>query len=102
MNYKFILLHRSHAKLQKLGEQLDLDPAGTGNEDDAKIYALNGDIVGGYVSPLNDGQMNSSPHRKRPRVNLETHDASNQGSRSYAYEQFNSYSLLEIDATLSV
>lgn len=75
---KCILLHRSHAKLQKLGEQLDLD----GNEDDSKIYTSNDDIIGGYISPLNDGQLNSSPHRKRPRVIMETQDASDQGSRS--------------------
>ncbi|KAL8478329.1 hypothetical protein ACS0TY_030296 [Phlomoides rotata] len=71
-------LKRSHAKLQKLGEQLGLDPAVTGNVDDSKIYALTDDIIGGYVSPLNDGQMDSSPHRTRPQVILETQDASKQ------------------------
>ncbi|KAI3457308.1 hypothetical protein Pfo_013971 [Paulownia fortunei] len=71
-------LKRSHAQLQKLGEQLDLDAALPGIEDDSKINTMSDDVTGGYSSPLNEGQMNSSPHRKRSRVLLEVHDASNQ------------------------
>ncbi|PIN18329.1 hypothetical protein CDL12_08989 [Handroanthus impetiginosus] len=72
-------LKRSQAQLQKLGEQLDLDTAGPGNEDDSKMNTTSDDVTGGYaVSPLNEGQMNSSPQRKRSRVVQEAYDASNQ------------------------
>lgn len=101
MSYNVFGFYRSHAQLQKLGEQLDLDASGPGNEDDSKINALSDDVTGGFASPL---QMNSSPHRKRSRVPLEAHDASNQGSRSLCLHTglliLNSYSLLEVDATL--
>ncbi|KAK6134893.1 hypothetical protein DH2020_031377 [Rehmannia glutinosa] len=68
---------RSHAQLQKLGEQLDLDAAAPGIEDDSRINTMSDDVTGGS-SPMNGGQMNYSPQRKRSRVFLEIHDASNQ------------------------
>ncbi|KAH6785606.1 hypothetical protein C2S51_038061 [Perilla frutescens var. frutescens] len=70
-------LKRSQGHLHKLGEQLDLDVGG-GNEDDSKIKALSDDVTVGFASPLTEGQLNSSPRRKRSRVSLEAQDASNQ------------------------
>ncbi|XP_051151975.1 zinc finger CCCH domain-containing protein 13 isoform X2 [Andrographis paniculata] len=75
-------LKRSHAQLQKLGEQLGLDAAGAGsvmigNDDDSKINTASDDITGTYaVSPLTEGQI-SSPRRKGARA-LDGYDASNQ------------------------
>ncbi|KAK6134794.1 hypothetical protein DH2020_031464 [Rehmannia glutinosa] len=69
-------LKRSHAQLQKLGEQLDLDAAAPGIEDDSRINTMSDDVTGGS-SPMNGVQMNYSPQRKRSRVFLEIHDASN-------------------------
>ncbi|KAK6157267.1 hypothetical protein DH2020_011515 [Rehmannia glutinosa] len=71
-------LKRSHAQLQKLGEQLDLDAAAPGIEDDSRINTMSDDVTGGS-SPMNGVQMNYSPQRKRSRVFLEIHDASNPG-----------------------
>lgn len=71
--------YRSQSQLQKLGEQLDLDVGG-GNEEDLKIKALSDDVTGGFASPLNEGQLNSSPRRKRSRFSLEAQDASNEGN----------------------
>lgn len=68
--------YRSQVQLQKLSEQLDLDVGG-GNEDDQKIKASSDDING--TSPLNEGQLNFSPHRKRSRVSLEAQEASHHG-----------------------
>lgn len=77
-------LFRSQAQLQKLGEQLDLDVGG-GNEDDPKTKASSDDVNGGFTSPLNEGQLNSSPRKKKSRVSLETPEASHQGIKLYAY-----------------
>lgn len=92
---------RSHAQLQKLGEQLDLDAAGAGNEDDSKINTMTDDEMGGYACQLNESQMNSSPHRKRSRASIGVQDALNQGSiEVYMYIiillMFNLYSLWEV------
>ncbi|GER53242.1 zinc finger CCCH domain-containing protein 13 [Striga asiatica] len=65
-------LKRSHAELQKLGEQLDSDAEGLGIEDDPRINSVN-DRINGVSSPSNEGS-----HRKRPRLLIEDHDASNQ------------------------
>ncbi|XP_057792485.1 zinc finger CCCH domain-containing protein 13 isoform X2 [Salvia miltiorrhiza] len=70
-------LKRSQAQFQKLGEQLDSD-VGEGNDDDPKIKALSDDVNGGFTSPLNEGQLDSSPRRKRSRVSLEAQEASHQ------------------------
>ncbi|XP_041990004.1 zinc finger CCCH domain-containing protein 13-like isoform X3 [Salvia splendens] len=70
-------LKRSQAQFQKLGEQLDSD-VGVGNEDDTKTKASNDDVKGGFTSPLNEGQLNSSPLRKRSRFSLEAQEASPQ------------------------
>ncbi|KAL6535878.1 hypothetical protein OROHE_012722 [Orobanche hederae] len=70
-------LKRSHAQLQKLGEQLDLDAAGPGVKDDSRIDTISADIIG-VSSPLNGGQTYCSPQRKRSRVLLEYPDASDQ------------------------
>ncbi|KAL6570673.1 hypothetical protein OROGR_000223 [Orobanche gracilis] len=63
-------LKRSHAQLQKLGEQLELDAAGPGTKDDSQIDTVSADIIG-VSSPLNGDQTNCSPQRKRSRVLLE-------------------------------
>ncbi|KAL3848956.1 hypothetical protein ACJIZ3_010838 [Penstemon smallii] len=67
---------RSHAQLQKLGEQLYLDAA---DEDDSKTnIAINDETGGTYsISPLHELQTNS-PRKKRTR--LEVHDSSNQAN----------------------
>ncbi|CAA0816079.1 Zinc finger CCCH domain-containing protein 40 [Striga hermonthica] len=65
-------LKRSHAELQKLGEQLDSDAEGLGIEDDSQINTVN-DRINGVSSPFNE-----VPHRKRPRLLIEEHDASTQ------------------------
>ncbi|XP_041992476.1 zinc finger CCCH domain-containing protein 13-like isoform X1 [Salvia splendens] len=70
-------LKRSQAQLQKLGEQLDSD-VGVGNEDDTKTKASSDDVKGGFTSPLNEGQLNSSPRRKRSCFSLEAQEASPQ------------------------
>ncbi|KAK6134852.1 hypothetical protein DH2020_031393 [Rehmannia glutinosa] len=56
-------LKRSHAQLQKLGEQLDLDAAAPGIEDDSRINTMSDDVTGGS-SPMNGVQMNYSPRGK--------------------------------------
>ncbi|GFP79527.1 zinc finger CCCH domain-containing protein 40 [Phtheirospermum japonicum] len=70
-------LKRSHAKLRKLGEQLDPDVAGPGIEDDLRINTISDDKTGG--SSPDEGQINYSPPReRRSRVLLEAQDASKQ------------------------
>ncbi|KAL3635495.1 hypothetical protein CASFOL_020042 [Castilleja foliolosa] len=70
-------LKRSHAKLQKLVEQLDPDVAGPGIEDDLRINTVSDDKSGG--SSPDEGRINYHPPReKRSRVLMEARDASNQ------------------------
>ncbi|KAG8387000.1 hypothetical protein BUALT_Bualt03G0207000 [Buddleja alternifolia] len=71
-------LKRSHVQLQELGEQLDLVASGPGNVDNLNINIASDDEAGDYVlSPLHESQMNSSPHKKRPRVVQEARAALN-------------------------
>ncbi|XP_012852467.1 PREDICTED: zinc finger CCCH domain-containing protein 13 isoform X2 [Erythranthe guttata] len=72
-------LKRSHAHFQKLGEQLASDAVGPGNEE---INTMSDDVAGGYASPLNEGQLNAAPPKKRSRVFMGAHDSSNQVGRS--------------------
>ncbi|KAL7086774.1 hypothetical protein ACP275_13G022300 [Erythranthe tilingii] len=72
-------LKRSHAHFQKLGEQLASDVVGPGNEE---INTMSDDVAGGYASPLNEGQLNAAPPKKRSRVFMGAHDSSNQVGRS--------------------
>uniref|UniRef100_A0A5B6ZZR4 Putative zinc finger CCCH domain-containing protein 13 isoform X1 n=1 Tax=Davidia involucrata TaxID=16924 RepID=A0A5B6ZZR4_DAVIN len=72
-------LKRSQARLQKLGDQLGSDATTPGvNEENSSINILSdGETAGNHVmSPRNELQKNTSPSKKRPRINLEAPEES--------------------------
>ncbi|KAJ4729999.1 Zinc finger CCCH domain-containing protein [Melia azedarach] len=72
-------LKRSEARLQKLGDQLGLDVAKAGgNDEDSSINIVSDAETPNYhlVGPQNDVQTISSPNKKKPYAYRDTADAS--------------------------